>query len=127
MADVPLGCFLSGGIDSSLVVAVAQDILGGSLQTFSIGFKEAAFNEASHAAVIAKYLGSEHREKVFEPKDLLDIFPNYLSITDQPFGDTSLLPTFLVSKFAREHVTVALLAIEARSTLTRRSSGRYQQ
>ena len=108
VADVPLGCFLSGGIDSSLVVAVAQDILGGSLETFSIGFKEAAFNEASHAAVIAKYLGSEHREKVFEPKDLLDIFPNYLSITDQPFGDTSLLPTFLVSKFAREHVTVAL-------------------
>ena len=108
MADVPLGCFLSGGIDSSLVVAVAQNLLGSKLQTFSIGFKEAAFNEASHAAKIAQYLGCDHQEKVFEQKDLLDIFSNYLSMTDQPFGDTSLLPTSLVSQFAREHVTVAL-------------------
>ena len=108
VADVPLGCFLSGGIDSSLVVAVAQNLLGSKLQTFSIGFKEAAFNEASHAAKIAQYLGCDHREKVFEQKDLLDIFSNYLSMTDQPFGDTSLLPTSLVSQFAREHVTVAL-------------------
>ena len=108
VSDVPLGCFLSGGIDSSLVVAVAQNLLGSKLKTFSIGFKEAAFNEASHAAKIAQYLGCEHREKIFEQKVLLDIFPNYLSMTDQPFGDTSLLPTSLVSQFAREHVTVAL-------------------
>ena len=108
VADVPLGCFLSGGIDSSLVVAVAQNLLGSNLQTFSVGFKEAAFNEASHAAKIAQYLGCDHREKIFEQKDLLDIFSNYLSMTDQPFGDTSLLPTSLVSQFAREHVTVAL-------------------
>ena len=108
VADVPLGCFLSGGIDSSLIVAMAQNLLGSKLKTFSIGFKEAAFNEASHAAKIAHYLGCEHREKVFEQKDLLDIFPNYLSMADQPFGDTSLLPTSLVSQFAREHVTVAL-------------------
>ena len=108
VADVPLGCFLSGGIDSSLVVAVAQNLLGGKLQTFSIGFKEAAFNESSHAAKIAGYLGCEHRERIFEQKDLLSIFSNYLTMTDQPFGDTSLLPTSLVSQFAREHVTVAL-------------------
>lgn len=108
VADVPLGCFLSGGIDSSLVVAVAQNLLGSKLQTFSIGFKEAAFNEAYYAEKIAHHLGCEHREKVFEQKDLLDIFSNYLSMTGQPFGDTSLLPTSLVSQFAREHVTVAL-------------------
>ena len=108
VADVPLGCFLSGGIDSSLVVAIAQDLLGGNLKTFSIGFKEDAFNEASHAANIARFLGCEHREKIFEQDELLDIFSNYLSMTDQPFGDTSLLPTSLVSAFAREQVTVAL-------------------
>ena len=108
VADVPLGCFLSGGIDSSLVVAVAQDLLGGNLKTFSIGFKEAAFNEASYAANIAHCLNCEHHTKMFGQDDLLDIFSNFLSMTDAPFGDTSLLPTALVSQFAREHVTVAL-------------------
>ena len=108
VADVPLGCFLSGGVDSSLVVAVAQDLLGGNLKTFSIGFKEAAFNEASYAANIARYLNCEHHTKMFGQDDLIAIFSNYLSMTDVPFGDTSLLPTSLVSQFAREHVTVAL-------------------
>ena len=108
ISDVPLGCFLSGGIDSSLVASVAQNIHGGPLKTFSIGFGESLFNESVFAEAVAQHIGSEHYNKLFDQDHLIDIFSNYLALVDQPFGDTSLLPTSLVSQFAREHVTVAL-------------------
>ena len=108
ISDVPLGCFLSGGIDSSLVASIAQNIHGSPLKTFSIGFEENMFNESVFADHVAQHIGSEHYNKMFDQGHLIDIFSNYLALVDQPFGDTSLLPTSLVSQFAREHVTVAL-------------------
>ena len=77
-------------------------------KTFSIGFGESLFNESVFAEAVAQHIGSEHYNKLFDQDHLIDIFSNYLALVDQPFGDTSLLPTSLVSQFAREHVTVAL-------------------
>ena len=106
-ADVPLGAFLSGGIDSSTVVAQMARLVPGRVKTFSIGFEEASHNEAPHAALVAGEIGTEHTELIVRP-DADSLVDSVITGFDEPFGDSSALPTFLVSQMAREHVTVAL-------------------
>ncbi len=107
VADVPVGVCLSGGIDSSMVAYWAKQAQQ-NLHTFSIGFSEKSFDESSHARAAAKIIGSQHHEKIITPKDVLEIVPRIAEITDEPFSDASILPTYLLTKFAREHVKVAL-------------------
>ena len=110
IADVPVGVFLSGGYDSTAVTALLQANNPQKIKTFTIGFEDPKFNEAPHAKEVAKYLGTEHYEHTCTYKDALDIIPQWADIYDEPFGDISGIPTTLVSRIAREQVTVALSA-----------------
>ena len=107
ISDVPLGIFLSGGIDSSAIAALASRQVK-DLKTFSISFKEKSFDESRYSKLVVDYIGSEHYDISFCERDCLDTIPKIYSFLDEPFADASVLPTYLLSKFTREHVTVAL-------------------
>jgi asparagine synthase (glutamine-hydrolysing) len=107
-ADVPVGTFLSGGIDSTLVTAIANEVVGGGVSTFTIGFKDESRNEAPFARETAKYLGTDHHELYVTEQDMLGMLQDISRYFDEPFADPSQIPTMLVSKLAKENVTVAL-------------------
>src|SRR5437762_11141130 len=107
ISDVPLGVFLSGGIDSSAVTAMMTQ-LGGDVKSFSVGFAERSFDEAPYARQVAKHLGTDHHELTLEPSMLLGLIPRLPALLDEPLGDASIIPTYLLSTFTRQHVKVAL-------------------
>lgn len=110
VSDVPVGVFLSGGIDSSLVTALLSKDSTTRLKTFTIGFDDPAFDESSHAQAVSKHFGTDHTEMICSANDFLNTLDSYYEMYDEPFGDSSGIPTFLVSKLAREKVTVSLSA-----------------
>jgi asparagine synthase (glutamine-hydrolysing) len=108
-SDVPIGVFLSGGIDSSSVAAALCELEpAASIRTFSIGFEDPSFDESAHARAVAAHLGTNHHERVFSARTLMNLLPEIGTWLDEPFGDASVLPTHLLSRFAREHVKVVL-------------------
>ena len=107
MSDVPLGAFLSGGIDSSTIVAMMAQVMDQPVKTFSIGFEDSTYNELEYARLIAKTFKTDHHEFIIKP-DAVELSDTLLKFLDEPFGDFSIFPTYLVSKMAREYVTVVL-------------------
>ena len=108
LADVPLGAFLSGGVDSSLIAALLQEQSSARIQTFTIGFIESNFNEAPAARKIAQHLGCEHREQILTAHEALSVIPSLPFLFDEPFADATQIPAYLLAKMARRHVSVAL-------------------
>ncbi len=108
VADVPLGAFLSGGIDSTTVVAIMQTLSARPVKTFTIGFEDQHYNEAEQAAKIAQYLGTDHTERCFSEQDILELVPQLPRVFDEPFADSSQLPMLLLAMTTREHVTTVL-------------------
>jgi len=108
LSDVPLGAFLSGGIDSSTIAAFMREQATGDVETFSIGFHEASFDESAHARRVAAHLGTKHHEETLGASEMLRLVPHLPEMLDEPLGDASILPTYLLSRFTRQRVTVAL-------------------
>lgn len=108
MSDVPLGAFLSGGIDSSLISAFLTQCSSRRVQTFNVSFEDPSFDESQFAKEVAKFLGTDHHEERLTPQNMLQIFPKMVQIMDEPFADASAIPTYLLSRFTRKEVTVAL-------------------
>ncbi len=108
ISDVPLGIFLSGGLDSSTIAAVAARRAGRRVRTFAIGFTETEYDESDHARRVARHIGAEHTEETLTPARLLEVIPNLGGMLDEPMADASIIPTFLLSQMARRHVTVAI-------------------
>lgn len=109
ISDVPLGVFLSGGLDSSCVVSMMAELLPSkSIKTFTIGFKNKGFDESADARIVARHFKTDHREKIIDAKEMLNVLPDILGTLDEPFADYSIIPTYVVSRFAREYVTVVL-------------------
>jgi asparagine synthase (glutamine-hydrolysing) len=108
ISDVPVGVLLSGGLDSSAIAACMVDAHAGPVDSFSVGFEEASFDESPYARAVARHLGTRHHELRLTSRMVADVVPRLADILDEPFGDASFVPTYLVSKFAREHVKVVL-------------------
>jgi asparagine synthase (glutamine-hydrolysing) len=108
MADVPLGAFLSGGVDSSLIVALMQAQSSKPVRTFSVGFDDARYDESNHAAAVAAHLGTDHTTLKATSQMALDTISQLADMYDEPFADSSQIPTALIASLTRQHVTVAL-------------------